>query len=164
MLWTTFTKKIAPLRARPKGIESETEPATVAPPAKLQRAKAPSVAPKPPAKPAAKAPPPLEPLGRREKQRVARGRASIDGRLDLHGLTQDEAHGALARFLRAAAAREARLILVITGKSGVLRQQVPHWLGLPEFRDVIIGFEIAAKQHGGDGALYVKVRRSRTTE
>jgi DNA-nicking Smr family endonuclease len=100
------------------------------------------------------------------KQRVARGKQAIDARLDLHGLTQAEAHAALLRFLRAAHARDARLVLVITGKGkqgdgerGVLRRQVPQWLGLPEFRTLVVGFEDAHIAHGGEGALYVRVRR-----
>lgn len=123
--------------------------------------------------PAEKSPPPLTPqltkLGRRMKKRVARGKDEIDGRLDLHGLTQSEAHAALLRFLRTASSRGARLVLVITGKGaraaegerGVLKRQVPHWLGLPEFRALVIGFEDAHIAHGGEGALYVRLRRAR---
>ncbi len=103
------------------------------------------------------------------KKRVARGKDEIDGRLDLHGLTQSEAHAALLRFLRTASSRGARLVLVITGKGaraaegerGVLKRQVPHWLGLPEFRALVIGFEDAHIAHGGEGALYVRIRRTR---
>jgi DNA-nicking Smr family endonuclease len=103
------------------------------------------------------------------KQRVARGKEAIDGRLDLHGLTQSEAHATLLRFLRAASNRGARLVLVITGKGarasdgerGVLKRQVPHWLALPEFRAFVVGFEDAHVAHGGEGALYVRVRRAR---
>ncbi len=64
--------------------------------------------------------------------------------------------------------REARLVLVITGKggrrageSGVLKTQVPRWLSLPEFRPLVIGFEIAHAAHGGEGALYIRVRRKK---
>jgi DNA-nicking Smr family endonuclease len=102
------------------------------------------------------------------RTRVARGKEAIDGRLDLHGLTQNEAHTALLHFLRAATARGARLVLVITGKGGrgdtergVLKRQVPHWLSLPEFRALIVGFEQAHVAHGGEGALYIQVRRTR---
>ena len=107
------------------------------------------------------------------KRSVARGKDTIDARLDLHGLTQHEAHDTLLRFLRSASARDARLVLVITGKGklsgkrdvggdrerGVLRRQVPQWLSLPEFRAYVVGFEDAAIAHGGEGALYVRVRR-----
>jgi DNA-nicking Smr family endonuclease len=100
------------------------------------------------------------------KRSVARGKEAIGGRLDLHGYTQAQAHSALLHFLRNAHARDARLVLVITGKGrggemGVLRRQVPQWLGLAEFRAFVIGFEDAALAHGGEGALYVRVRRAR---
>ncbi len=114
---------------------------------------------------------PLAPLGRRLKQRVARGREPIDARLDLHGLTQTEAHAALLRFLRGAQADGARIALIVTGKGsrsgeqaaerGVLRRQVPMWLSLPEFRPFVVGFEDAHAGHGGQGALYVHLRRAR---
>ena len=72
----------------------------------------------------------------------------------------------LLRFLRTSHQRDARLVLVITGKGrsgemGVLRRQVPQWLALPEFRELVVGFEDAAIAHGGQGALYVRVRRTR---
>jgi DNA-nicking Smr family endonuclease len=117
--------------------------------------------------------PPLSPLERRLKQRVARGREPIEARLDLHGLTQIEAHAALVRFLRRAQADGARIALIVTGKGtgrgerdgaierGVLKRQVPLWLSLPEFRPLIVGFEDANVTHGGQGALYVRLRRAR---
>jgi len=118
-----------------------------------------AIAPPPPAR---KAPPPaLSGLGRREKAKVARGKVEIEGRLDLHGHTQAEAHRELIAFLHKSAARDKRMVLVITGKSGVLRQQVPHWLSLPDVRELIVGFESAAIRHGGDGALYLRLRRAR---
>ncbi len=170
VLWTTITKSIAPLRESPASAEDiETETAAPTRPAAAKLIRNPS------AQPAKKvslplAPPaPLAPLGRRMKQRVARGKEAIDGRLDLHGLTQSEAHATLLRFLRTASARGARLVLVITGKGvrgsdgerGVLKRHVPQWLGLPEFRAFVIGFEGAHFSHGGEGALYVRVRRAR---
>jgi DNA-nicking Smr family endonuclease len=120
----------------------------------------------PPLAPHNPAPPPLTPLSRRTKRGVVRGKQAIDARLDLHGLTQAQAHGALLRFLHNAHARDARLVLVITGKGrgsepGVLRRQVPQWLGLPEFRALVLGFEDAGARHGGEGALYVRLRRAR---
>lgn len=111
----------------------------------------------------------LVPLGRRVRQRVARGRDPIDARIDLHGLTQIEAHAALLRFLHRAQEDGARIVLIVTGKGsglgdavtgrGVLRRQVPMWLALPQFRRLIIGFEDAHVSHGGQGALYVRLRR-----
>ena len=107
---------------------------------------------------------------RREKQLLARGRVRIDARIDLHGMTQAEAHGTLRRFLLRSQANGARFVLVITGKGapdaprgerGVLRQQVPLWLALPEFRRHVLGFDVAHTGHGGEGALYVRLRRAR---
>ena len=164
VLWTTVTKSIAPMReALPEIEPSEPPPSSDKPVSKrAARPQAPLPA---PAKPS---PPPLQPLDRRTRQRVARGREAIDGRMDLHGLTLSEAHAALSRFLRAASARGLRLVLIITGKGGrgdgergVLRRQVPQWLALPEFRDLVIGFEDAHIAHGGEGALYVRLRRRR---
>jgi DNA-nicking Smr family endonuclease len=172
VLWTTVTKAIEPLRAAARLAPDDQEPATeiakpARPAARPKKASPPltpqKIAPPPPA-------PPLTPLGRRMRRSVARGKQAIDARLDLHGLTQSEAHSALLRFLRNAHARDARLVLVITGKGlrgegdrerGVLRRQVPQWLGLPEFRSFVIGFEDAHGTHGGEGALYVRLRRAR---
>jgi DNA-nicking Smr family endonuclease len=103
------------------------------------------------------------------RQKLARGTEEIDARLDLHGRTQAQAHSALLKFLRDAQARGARNVLIITGKGtrefagerGVLKRQVPMWLRLPEFRTLIIGFEEAHVGHGGEGALYVRVRKLR---
>lgn len=164
VLWTTVTKSIAPLRDAPATDEAAEFVAPLRHPAPVAKAA-------PMQSPPASTPPPLAVLGRRMKARVARGRAAIDGRLDLHGLTQGEAHAALLRFLRAAVSRGARLVLVITGKGargdgerGVLKRQVPQWLSLPEFRALIVGYEDAHVAHGGEGALYVRVRRSRVKE
>ena len=117
--------------------------------------------------------PPLAPLERRLKQRLLRGRTSVDQVLDLHGLYQAAAHHRLLHFLANAQAGGARLVLVITGKGrssaaddygfepeeGVLRRQVPHWLRSPDMCRLIIGFEQAGQPHGGAGALYVRIRK-----
>ena len=86
-------------------------------------------------------------------------------------MTQAQAHAALVRFLRGAQAEGAKFALVVTGKGsrsidaasdrGVLRRQVPLWLQLPELRDIVVGFEEAHVGHGGEGALYVRLRRAR---
>ena len=122
-----------------------------------------------PAKPSA---PPLAPIERRLKRELARGRAAIDAALDLHGLTQAEAHQALRGFLRHSQARGARLVIIVTGKGGaldepgqwphergVLRRLTPQWLREPDLRSVVLGFEEAGRAHGGSGALYVRLRR-----
>ena len=157
-LWGAFSKAVKPLKKRPAA-QADAPRA----PAAVERApkKAAVIAATAPVLPTPKAPPPLASLSRREKAKVARGKVEIGGRLDLHGHTQAEAHAALIAFLRKSAARDKRTVLIITGKSGVLRRQVPHWLALPELRETIVGFESAAIQHGGDGALYVRLRRAR---
>ncbi len=113
-------------------------------------------------------PPPLAPLARRERSRLSRGQREIDARLDLHGMTQERAFTVLSNFLFTAQGRGHSLVLVITGKGrtphaerGVLRRQVPQWLALGEFRSLVIGFEEAHVTHGGEGALYVRIRRPR---
>lgn len=155
-LWDEITKSVKPLRElgpKPASVEPDPDPAR-------ERKHRPPTAPPRPA-PAAKSPPPLAKLDRRARSRVARGRTEIDGRLDLHGLTLERARGRLAAFLASSQARGATLVLVITGKSGALRREVPHWLALPELRALVIGFEEAASAHGGAGALYVRIRRAR---
>lgn len=169
-LWTVVAKTITPLKKRvavddePAAPSRPKSPAMSAPAPAKARSKPvalPSYTPAPPPPPA----PALAPLGRKLKKRVARGSHGIDGRLDLHGLTQAEAHHALLRFLRHGQERGARIVLVITGKGdgsgerGVLKRQVPMWLRLPEFRAYIVGFEDAAHGHGGSGALYVRIKR-----
>ena len=163
-LWSGFARSITPLRraqAANKLPAGQDKPAP--PPAKPVDAQ-------PRATPLAKTPP-LVPLGRRLKQRVARGREPIDARIDLHGMTQRQAHAALLNFLQRARADGARIALIVTGKGasrgerdpqierGVLKRHVPIWLSLPEFRSFIVGFEDAHVGHGGQGALYVRLRR-----
>jgi DNA-nicking Smr family endonuclease len=118
-----------------------------------------------------KTPPPLVPLERRLKQKLSRGQMSADAAIDLHGLRQHEAHDALRAFLHRAQRDGARVVIVVTGKggrmagdfeeTGVLRRAVPLWLHMPDFRPLVVGFEEAARHHGGSGALYVRLRRVR---
>ncbi len=95
---------------------------------------------------------------------------TADAAIDLHGFRQDEAFGALRSFLERAQRDGALVVIVVTGKGGrpnlfgegeigVLRRAVPLWLALPEFRALVVGFEEAARHHGGSGALYVRLRR-----
>jgi DNA-nicking Smr family endonuclease len=169
LLWKCVTRSIAPLRkVSPAEIDEDTPPAPPPPRPRGKPAPTPA-APAVPRRPAAP-PPPLAPLERKAKKRIARGAQAIDGRLDLHGMTEAEAHAALFAFLRARQARGSKLVLVITGKGarggepggrGVLNRMVPLWLQLPEFRGLILGFDSAAASHGGGGALYVSLRKPR---
>jgi len=165
-LWDTVTRAVAPLRKRKaKKSEPPPVPAAAAPLPRPTR----SATAAPAAPPKAHTPPPLAPLGRRMRSKLARGSEPIDDRIDLHGMTQADAHAALAHFLRRAQARGARVVLVITGKGvragdpvserGVLKRQVPHWLESAALRPLVIGFENAGAGHGGAGALYVRLRR-----
>lgn len=99
------------------------------------------------------------------RRKIARGRISIDATLDLHDLSRDEAYRRLRAFLHTAHATGLRHVLVITGKGtaqgGVLRLSVPAWLGTAPFRELVSGFDIAARHHGGSGAIYVRLRRRR---
>lgn len=97
------------------------------------------------------------------KNKLAKGRLEITGRIDLHGLTQDEAYMLLLSFLHRAYASDQRYVLVITGKGstgeGVLRRVVPKWFSTSPFRGLVGSFEDAARHHGGHGALYVRLRK-----
>ena len=91
----------------------------------------------------------------------------VDARIDLHGLVQGEAHSLLYGFLHRAHAEGCRMVLVITGKGsslgseGVLRRAIPGWLQTPQFRHLVAGFDEATRVHGGEGALYVRLRGQR---
>lgn len=159
-LWDAIKKTVKPLKARVAKSPTSSAMQDAAPAAQGKPTKpltAPAV------KPSAPKPPPLAPLDRRTRSRVARGRVEIDARLDLHGLTLERARPRLASFLASAQARGSGLVLVITGKggTGALRREAPFWLSSPEMRTLVIGFEEAAPSHGGAGALYVRIRRPR---
>ncbi|NEU98707.1 Smr/MutS family protein [Bradyrhizobium uaiense] len=171
VLWESVAKQVKPLRKRPAAAKAHT--AASDPAAHHAAAKPIPVKPVTSVK-AASAPrpqaPPLAPIGRRERAKLSRGRQEIDARLDLHGMTQLRAHRVLYAFLQRAHSDGLTFVLVITGKGkvggleserGVLRRQVPEWLSLPEFRSLVVGFEEAHIGHGGEGALYVRVRRAR---
>ena len=168
-LWEQVAKQVKPLRKH-RAAKAKAATHVEPPPA------APAMRPAPPPRPVAAAPmprvtkpamPPLAPLCKRERTKLSRGRSEIEARLDLHGMTQMRAHRALTGFLQRAHHDGLTFVLVITGKgrsggeSGVLRRQVPEWLSLPEFRAFVVGFEEAHIGHGGEGALYVRIRRAR---
>ncbi len=116
-------------------------------------------------------------FNRREARRIRSGRTEIDARLDLHGMRQHEAHSALNTFLYRCYLSGHRYVLVITGKGairdadtsesffeerdrGVLKRQVPQWLDEPALRSMVVSYQPAHQHHGGEGALYVRLRRA----
>ncbi len=123
--------------------------------------------------------PSLDGFDRKRLKRIATGRIEIEGRLDLHGLRENEAHLRLRGFLRQAHQQGRRTVLVITGKGrddddpyapydfgadraprGVLKRNVPRWLSEPDLSGIVVSFTTAHVRHGGDGALYVHLRRA----
>jgi DNA-nicking Smr family endonuclease len=180
-LWESVAKSARPLKGKARrGHDGASEPVSkqddeTAPRAPDRQGHARSHAKKPAD---AKKPPPAPPrapapLSRRDKAKIARGREAIGASIDLHGKTQSEAHRALHRFIHRVFGDGGGVVLVITGKGarmapegerGVLWRQVPHWLASPEFRGMVSGFDRAHAGHGGDGALYVRVRRARVGE
>lgn len=124
--------------------------------------------------------PPIADFDRKKARKIRSGQVEIEARIDLHGMRQDEAHAALIRFLHRCQSKEQRWVLVITGKGkiadrdpdapfdmtvqrerGVLKRNVPRWLDEPEVRPLIVSYTTAAIQHGGEGALYIHLRKSR---
>lgn len=105
-------------------------------------------------------------LDKRLAERVKRGVLATDGRIDLHGLTRDQAQNRLIQFIVKSYEHGLRKIVVITGKGqaggGVLKIEVPRWLNLPVLRSKVLGFSYAQPKDGGEGALYVLLKRHRT--
>ncbi len=109
-------------------------------------------------------------------EKLKRGQLAPGARIDLHGMTEAAAHGALLSFLAGAQARGVKLVLVITGignpkkhegaewmrsPHGVLKEMVPRWLNEKAFAALSVGSSPAHRRHGGDGALYVYLRKKR---
>ena len=185
-LWNRVTRSVDKVRSKPR-VPSHVDavdptpaapaPAVPAPAKTNHRPRVPT--PAPPLPPKAARPPPLAEFDRRSVRQVASGKVAIDARLDLHGMRQRDARTELHVFLRGAQARGFKTVLIITGKGdtaverdhragawgkpqrGVLRHSVPQWLGEPELRPVVLSYTSAGTRHGGDGALYVQLRKSR---
>ncbi|MEM1302603.1 MAG: Smr/MutS family protein [Pseudomonadota bacterium] len=107
--------------------------------------------------------------------KLKKGRLEPEGRIDLHGMTTAEAHPELVNFILRSHHKGRRLVLVITGKGdgpggpsgplpyqrGILRRQVPHWLQQAPIGTLILQMTPASPRHGGNGALYVYLRRAK---
>ena len=182
-LWNELARTIEKTKAKSRVGAREHEASAKAPPAVPAGAElkpkhsARKPAPSPPVQHPVRKAPPLADFDRRAVRQVASGKTGIDARIDLHGMRQRDARGELRAFLFAAQTRGARTVLVITGKGGepsdhdnlaaalgkpqrgVLRRAVPQWLEEPELRTVVLSFTTASPRHGGDGALYVQLRK-----
>jgi DNA-nicking Smr family endonuclease len=164
-LWAAVaaTVRLAPGRTPPPlpqaAAAPTVQPARGAPHSAKTPAATPPKAPPKPRQPYA-APETIEP---QRKRRIVRGRDEIAGRLDLHGLDQDQARRALHDFLLRAHADGARAVLVITGKGrmgdGILRRRAPEWLADPALRPIVAGLSQADRHHGGEGAFYIALKR-----
>jgi len=161
VLWNLVARTAKPLRGRTAvdipdfGVEAKP----AAPP--VQATASPAAVAKPKAQHVSHA------LDEPTLDKLKKGRLPIEGRVDLHGMTQDEAYSLLFSFLHRAHAGGIRYVLVITGKGsssggdGVLRRAVPAWLSTPAFRPLVSSHDHAARNHGGSGALYIRLRRLR---
>ena len=186
-LWEHTARSIKPIKGKKGRVHAALEDADHSPSPRREPTQSQPVTKKPPPPPgptpppriSKPAPPPPAPLGleRKKMRKVSSGRVEIEARIDLHGMRQSEAHAALTRFLNRAYGDGKRWVLVITGKGapmrtayeerldregeerGVLRRNVPRWLAEPDLAPIIIGFTTAAIRHGGEGALYVHIRK-----
>ncbi len=164
-LWARLSQTVRPLA---KVAPAAEPPSTSTSKPKKNRAEHGAVAAPAPQPNATTQRPPLAPMEARKRRRLARGLSEIDARIDLHGVRQERAFLLLQAFLRQAQSRGHRVVLIVTGKGraggdgrGVLRQAVPAWLARPDLRHLVVGFEPANRRHGGEGALYVRIRRRR---
>ncbi len=187
-LWERVTKTVTPIK-RTRYTEVPPTPQMapakpLPPPPKPKPAAKTPVQPRPAAarRTEPPAPPALSQFDRRTRQKFTRGNVDIEDRLDLHGHSAERARGELMRFITSAHAQGLRTVLVITGKGdspytrhtlhgsdhfhtperqGRLRRLIPEWLGEASFRVYVSGLQPAHPRHGGGGAFYVRLRRSR---
>jgi DNA-nicking Smr family endonuclease len=171
-IWRLYTERVRPLKQGEAAPPAPLPPAPAAPAAPAATRPVPRL----PAPHRHAALPELGPgqaigLDKATAERLRRGELPIEARLDLHGLTQVQAHESLQRFLAVSQAQQRRCVLVITGKgfrakdgqvqTGILRATVPRWLNEAPNRGRILGFAAARDRHGGGGALYVLLKRLR---
>ncbi len=183
-LWQKFSATAQPLsqqqRNRANDFESEFERTLKREqprPKQSAPAKKANTQTKFPAKPARPEPkkPPIENIDRKKVRKLGSDQITIDATLDLHGYRQEQAHTTLRSFIRNCQVRDFRYVLIITGKGattknssrniwdapepGVLKRNVPMWLSDVDMRDYVVGYTKAHQKHGGDGALYVQIRK-----
>jgi DNA-nicking Smr family endonuclease len=158
-LWAQVAATVEAAPGRQAPMPSTPSSSTVAAPLPPRETR-PRATPKPQVHHRHGVPDPIEP---RRLRRLSREREDLGPRIDLHGMSQDQAREALARFLTRASEEGWRAVLVITGKGpfgdGLLRRRTPDWLSDPAVRFMIAGVSEAHRRHGGKGALYVALRR-----
>jgi len=164
-LFRASLRDAKPLRRRKEKPREEPAAPPPSPPPPPKRD-----APRPPLSPATPLPPlahgSAPGLDKRTHERFRKGEMEIDATLDLHGMTQDAAHAVLLRFVGRAAESGLRCVLIVTGKggregTGILRAQVPRWLNEAALRPYLLAIHRARPRHGGEGALYVLLKRKR---
>jgi DNA-nicking Smr family endonuclease len=175
-LWQAALRDVKPLRRRGPKLAAKPVPKPPLPAPSTVPAPAPPAAARPAPRPDAKLAPLLPITGQRapgldkaSAERLKRGRYPIEARIDLHGMTQDDAHRTLGDFIARSARTGLRCVLVITGKglrrlgdegqAGILRNAAPRWLNEAPNRARILAFAAAQPRDGGSGALYVLLRR-----
>jgi DNA-nicking Smr family endonuclease len=165
IIWTKVARTAQPLKGKPP-LPADEPQADTSGSLETLLAEAPALPPEAaPKRPERKLKPGPHPFDQQTRDKLAKGRLQIDARVDLHGMTQGEAHGLLLSFLHRAHAGGLRYVLVITGKGasfgseGVLKRAVPAWLSTPPFRPLVGSHDDAARQHGGAGAIYIRLRR-----
>jgi DNA-nicking Smr family endonuclease len=163
VLWNIVARTAKPLKGTISVGDAPAEAMTMDEALELDARPQPAGTPAPALKPIRQVVTPA--LDRPTRDKLKNGRLPIEGRVDLHGMTQDEAYSLLLSFLSRAYAGGVRYVLVITGKGsssggeGVLRRAVPGWLATAPFRSIVSSHDHAARNHGGAGAIYVRLRR-----
>lgn len=161
VLWNLVAKSTKPLKGRKPAEELKPAIEEKIPSKGVKTASTAAIAAAPPKRQHV-----MHSLDRPTLDKLSKGKLPIEGRVDLHGMTQSEAHSLLLSFLQRAHAGGVRYVLVITGKGfssggdGILRRQVPAWLSTPPFRALVSSHDVSARHHGGEGALYIRLRKT----
>jgi DNA-nicking Smr family endonuclease len=167
-LWRTVTEDVTPIKQKPV-------PAADTHAVQAQRKNQTILSSSPISRPA-RAPARAKDLDRRTKDKLVKGKMEIEGKLDLHGMTQARAYEALSRFILTSHQAGKRCVLVITGKGnknthseeqsdqtrGILRRRLPEWISHSALHDLVLSMETAQPKHGGSGAVYLYLRRTRS--
>ena len=158
-VWRAVASTVRPFDGRVLPAEPEPPPRPVVHPRPQPVSE--NLRPHPPAP--RKVPGALHAIEPNRARRIVVGREAIGARLDLHGLDQDRARSVLESFIVQAQLQGCRAVLVITGQgrqgSGVLRRRAPEWLADARLRGAVAGVSVADRRHGGEGALYVALKR-----